>query len=56
MMKKHEKSASERYRNSERVFGVIFVDLGAVLDLKKDPQITKKRSEIETEFGEDFGW
>ena len=40
---------TERRRKPKRVSGVHFHDFGAVLDLKKDPQILKKRSENDTE-------
>ena len=40
---------TERRRKPKHVSGVHFHDFGAVLDLKKDPQIRKKRSENDTE-------
>jgi len=43
------KTVTERRRKPKRVSGVHFHDFGAVLDLKKDPKIIKKRSKNDTE-------
>ena len=49
MSRNQRKTATERRRKPKRVSGMHFHDFGAVLDLKKDPKILKKRSENDTE-------